>query len=77
MRTFIASILAAGLVLVLGGYAVIYAGLYDVAATEPHWPATHWILETARVRSIKAHATDVTIPAGFDDAAKIRAGARV
>jgi mono/diheme cytochrome c family protein len=74
MRTFIASILAAGLVLVLGGSAVIYAGLYDVAATEPHWPATRWILETARVRSIKAHAAGVTIPAGFDDAAKIPMG---
>jgi mono/diheme cytochrome c family protein len=74
MRTFIASILVAGLVLLLGVVAVIYVGLYDVGATEPHWPATRWILETARVRSIKAHAAGVTIPAAFDDPAKIPMG---
>jgi mono/diheme cytochrome c family protein len=74
MRAAIASILIAGLIVVLGGFAAIYTGMYNVAATEPHWPATSWILETARVRSIKAHATGIKAPPGLDDPAKIPIG---
>ena len=48
MRRVIASILIAGFVVVLGGFAFVYSGLYDVAATEPHWTVTRWMLETAR-----------------------------
>jgi mono/diheme cytochrome c family protein len=74
MRAAIASILIAGLIVVLGGFAAIYTGMYNMAATEPHWPATSWILETARVRSIKAHATGIKAPPGLDDPAKIPIG---
>ena len=74
MRTVIASILIAGLILLLGGFVVIYTGMYNVAATDPHWPVTHWVLETARIRSIKAHAVDLRVPAGLDDPAKIPMG---
>ncbi len=74
MRTIIASVLISGLVLLLGGSAVIYYGLYDVAATDPHWPATRWILETARVRSIKAHAASIKAPPGLDDPAVLPMG---
>ena len=74
MRTIIASILIAGLIVVLGGFTMIYTGVYNVAATEPHWPVTRWILETARIRSIKAHAADVQVPPGLDDPAMIPMG---
>ena len=74
MRTVIASILIAGLILLLGGFVVIYTGMYNVAATDPHWPVTHWVLETARIRSIKAHAADVPVPPGLDNPAKIPIG---
>ena len=74
MRTVIASILVAALVALLGGFAVIYAGLYDVAATEPHSPVTSWLLETARTRSIKAHAAGIQTPPGLDDPAKVIIG---
>jgi mono/diheme cytochrome c family protein len=74
MRTVIASILVAALVVLLGGFAVIYAGLYDVAATEPHSPVTSWLLETARTRSIKAHAAGIHTPPGLDDPAKVIIG---
>jgi mono/diheme cytochrome c family protein len=56
------------------GFVVIYAGAYDVAATEPHWPVASWLLETARTRSIKAHAADIQPPAGLDDPAKVLIG---
>jgi len=59
MRCIIASILLAGIFALLGGFAVIYTGTYDVAATSPHWPVTRWLMETARSRSIKAHAAGI------------------
>jgi mono/diheme cytochrome c family protein len=74
MRTVIASILVAALVALLGGFAVIYAGIYDVAATEPHSPVTSWLLETVRTRSIKAHAAGIHVPPGLDDPAKVIIG---
>ena len=74
MRIVIASIFIAGLILLLGGFVVIYTGMYNVAATDPHWPVTRWVLETARIRSIKAHAADVQAPPGLDDPAKITMG---
>jgi mono/diheme cytochrome c family protein len=74
MRTVLTSALIAGLLVLLGGFAAIYAGAYDVAATAPHWPLTHWIMETARVLSIKAHAAGITVPPNFDDPANIPIG---
>lgn len=74
MRTAIASLLIATLILVLGAGAVIYAGVYDVAATAPHWRATAWLLETARTRSIKAQAAGIAVPPGLDDPAKVIIG---
>jgi mono/diheme cytochrome c family protein len=65
MRCIIASILTAEIFALLGGLAMIYTGVYDVAATAPHWPVTR-LMETARIRSIKAHAAGIQVPQGFD-----------
>jgi mono/diheme cytochrome c family protein len=70
----IAAILIAALIALLSGFVVIYAGAYDVAATAPHWPVTHWVMETARIRSIKAHAAGIQVPPNFDDPANIPMG---
>jgi len=74
MRTVIASLLIAALLAVLGAAAVIYAGVYDIGATAPHWGMTSWLLETARIRSIKAQAAGIAVPTGLDDPAKIIIG---
>ena len=74
MRTAIASLLMAVLVVPLAAGALIYAGLYDVAATTPHWLVARAILETARVRSIKAHASGLETPLGLEDPAKVLIG---
>jgi mono/diheme cytochrome c family protein len=74
MRRIIASILLAGILALLGGFAVIYTGAYDVAATSPHWPVARWLMETARIRSIKAHAAGIQLPPNFDDPANIPMG---
>jgi len=74
MRSVIAAILVTGLVVVLAGLAFIYSGLYDVAATGPDWAVTRWVLETARARSIKAHAAGVEAPHRLDNPATILIG---
>jgi mono/diheme cytochrome c family protein len=73
-RTVLVAVIAAYGVLVLGGVAVIYSGAYDIGSDTPHWGLTHQVFETARVRSIKAHAAGITVPAGLDDQAKILMG---
>jgi hypothetical protein len=75
VRTIAAPLLIAVAILALGAGVTIYAGVYDVAATTPHWPATGWVLEAARIRSIKAHATGIASPPGFHDPDKITIGA--
>jgi mono/diheme cytochrome c family protein len=74
MRTVIASLLIAVLLTALGAGAVIYAGVYDIAATAPHWRVTTWLLETARIRSIKAQAAGITVPPGLEEPAKLVIG---
>lgn len=59
---------------IIAGAAFIYTGAYDVAATHRHWPFTEWILDTARVRSIKFHAAGIQVPPGLDDPAKLVIG---
>ena len=74
MRSVISSLLIAALLAVLGTGAVIYAGMYDVAATAPHWRMTSWLLETARTRSIKAQAAGIAVPLGLSDPAMVIIG---
>jgi hypothetical protein len=57
------TVIAAYGVLILGGIAVIYSGAYDIGADSRHWGLTYRIFETARVRSIRAHASGITPPA--------------
>jgi mono/diheme cytochrome c family protein len=67
--------LALGFVLaIVCGAALIYTGAYDVAATHRHWPFTEWVLDTARIRSIKSHAAGPEAPPGLDDPAKLVMG---
>ena len=74
MRCIVFSILVAGVLALLGGFAVIHTGAYDVAATSPHWPVTRWLMETVRIRSIKAHAAGIQVPPDFDNPANIPTG---
>jgi len=63
------------LVLVVAGTAVfIWSGAYNIAADDPHWPLTAWLMDTARDRSIAEQASDVVVPP-LDDEALVRSGA--
>lgn len=66
MRILAASLALAIVIVVLGGLGFVYSGLFDVAATAPHWPLTSWLLNTARIRSVEAHAAGIEVPPGFD-----------
>jgi hypothetical protein len=74
MRTVLATLAMTLAVVPIGGAVFVYSGVYDIGATTPHWPITHWVMETARVRSIKAHAAGITAPPGLDDPARIPVG---
>src|ERR671937_853936 len=74
MRTVATTLAAVFALVVLAGAALIYSGLYYVGADKPHWPATAWLLNEARDRSIRAHAAEITEPAGLGDPARILSG---
>ena len=59
---------------VVGASAVIWSGLYNVAADDPHWAATTHVLEVARTRSVARHAADIEVPE-LSDPELIRNGA--
>lgn len=45
------------------GVAVFtWSGIYNVAATEPHWSVTAWFLNQARERSIHVHSREISSP---------------
>lgn len=71
MKTVLATLLTAAVVVAVGGAVFIYSGAFNVAASEPHWPATTWVLETARTRSIQTHAAGLSASVGYDEQAKL------
>jgi mono/diheme cytochrome c family protein len=63
------------LVAAAGGLALIYTGLAEVAATEPHWAVTEWALETAMESGVRRRARGIAAPVFLADEARVRAGA--
>ena len=57
------------------GLAFIYSGVYDIAATTPHFGVTHRVLRTVMEQSIKRQARDVKVPE-LDDPEKVHMGFR-
>lgn len=71
MKTILLTLLSVAVLAVVGGAAFVYSGAFNVAATDPHWQATYWIMEKTRTRSIQTHAAGLVAPAGYDDQTKI------
>jgi mono/diheme cytochrome c family protein len=54
-------------VVVLAGSAILlWSGIYNVAATDPHWKLTRWVLGFARERSIAYHSQGIEAPLSTD-----------
>ena len=70
-------IAAAGLVALgvaaAAGLAFINSGIYDIAATTPHFDLTHKLMRTLMEQSIKRHAQDVKVP-DLNDPEKVHSG---
>src|SRR5712672_609956 len=74
MRSVVATIAVAIVLIILVGAVFIYSGAYYVGADQPHWSATSWLLDQARIRSIRFHASGIALPAGLGTERKIVAG---
>lgn len=70
----IAGLLALVLAAIVLAAATVWSGVYNVAADDPHWPATYRLLEVGRARSIAAHAAEIEVP-DLSDPELIRSGA--
>lgn len=57
------------------GGAVVFGGLYDVAATQQHFQLTHRVLEAAMRQSVKLRARDIPEPPLADEALALRGAA--
>jgi mono/diheme cytochrome c family protein len=62
MKRYFWSFLVILVLVILAGAAVIWSGLYNVAADSPHWKVTFWILDAAKDRSIEVHSRDIIPP---------------
>lgn len=49
-------------VLIVGALLYVWLGIYNVAATEPHWSITSSLIDTLKDRSIEVHSTDIQSP---------------
>lgn len=67
-------VLLGTVVVVLGAFGVIWFGLYNVAADDPHWDSTYRVLDLARTRSIAVRAAGIQVP-DLTDPELIRQGA--
>ena len=61
--------------MVVVGLVVIYSGSYNVGADIPHTAPVFAVLDTARIRSIGAHASGVQVPSDLMSEKRIRDGA--
>lgn len=62
LNAIVNTALALAVLVVLGGLVFVYSGVYNAAATDEHWPATHWLIHVAKERSIALRADDVRVP---------------
>ncbi|MES2563520.1 MAG: c-type cytochrome [Pseudomonadota bacterium] len=72
MRTLVTVIVLA-VIGAISGAAVIYLGLYNVAATQAHHPAVYWVLEKALRASVRQRSEDVVVPA-LNESAMLQRG---
>jgi mono/diheme cytochrome c family protein len=72
---FLSGLVAGPLLLAAVVLAVVYAGVYDVAASAGHSRVMRWLLETAMERSVRRRAAGIVAPR-LDAPDLVAAGAR-
>ncbi|MBN9560562.1 MAG: cytochrome c [Alphaproteobacteria bacterium] len=71
MKTVVLTTLSLIVLALIGAAAFVYSGVFNVAAAEPHSAFVYSVLQTARIRSIKARAAGIVVPDGYDTEPKI------
>ena len=66
VRTAVLTVLLTLVVLIIGGLIFMYAGAYNVAATDGHTALARWALNTGQVRSVAVRAEEVPDPPPVD-----------
>lgn len=61
MKIFITIVMVIGFVVVWVA-VFTWSGIYNVAATDPHWEITIWFLEKVRERSVSVHSRGISPP---------------
>ena len=74
MKAIIATVLVVLVVETAAAASLIYSGLFNVAATDPHWSLTYAILESTRVRSVKVQAAGLKVPDDLADHKRVVEG---
>ncbi|MFL1482415.1 c-type cytochrome, partial [Pseudomonas grimontii] len=74
MKRTLKTLTAAGVVAAITGAGVVYFGVINVGADEPHSDPVLALLSTARDRSIEVRSRDIKVP-DLSEEALIRAGA--
>ncbi len=74
MRTVLATLALSALAVVTGAALVLYSGIIDVGADDPHSAPLHAVLETARERAVAVRARDIEVPP-LGSAEQMRSGA--
>ena len=77
MRGFIAGVVVCLLALVVGAVGYSYSGLQDVTAAVPENPALGWLLHNTYLHSAASAVASVAVPANFETADTVRAGAKL
>jgi mono/diheme cytochrome c family protein len=75
MKAAVVLLVAGLLAAILGGLALLYSGILEVAATVPHSPLTRWALETAMESGVRRRARGVEPAPFLAEEARVRAGA--
>ncbi|HWL80914.1 MAG TPA: cytochrome c [Roseomonas sp.] len=67
MVRFFLGVLVAVAVAAAAGFAVMFTGAYDVAATSPHTALGRWVLGTTMENSVARRAVGIVAPARFSE----------
>jgi mono/diheme cytochrome c family protein len=73
--SFVAGAVVAVLVMIGVWLAMVYGGLFNVAATDQHSDVMRWTMDTTMHRSVESRAEAVLLPDSFTDAQVAEGGA--
>lgn len=71
MKLFLALVL----ILIVGGFVVVFTGVYNVSTNNHDNGVINWVMDTAMTRSVQEHAKGITAPS-LSDPAMIQMGFR-